>query len=124
MAGYRFIVRGNQMAARDTAYAALQNQGFALTQTSDWEAWAERGSKGASIALGALAGKKNRHVVLGVACAVDEQNNLVITLTEGTSGWSGGLIGKGQADSVYIDVYQAIASAFQAAGVLVAGTPL
>ena len=64
MAGYRFIVSGDPVKARDTIYSALVTQGFTLQQIDDWSANAERGSAGASIALGALAGKKGRQVKL------------------------------------------------------------
>jgi hypothetical protein len=99
--------------ARDTVYTTLQNNGFAVTQTDQWSARAERGSKGASIMLGAFAGKKGRHLILDIACATDEQNNLAVTITQGTSGISGGLIGKSQADSAYSDVYQTLHDTFQ-----------
>ena len=121
MAGHGFVVSGDQAVARETVYSALQNQGFTVTPTGDWSAHAERGSKGASIALGALAGKSGRHVVLDITCESDAQGNLVITLTQGTSGISGGIIGKGQADSLYADIYAVIGTAFQSAGVFVAG---
>ena len=120
MAGYRFHVSGDPVRALQTVYASLQAQGFSVAATSDWSGHAERGSQAASVALGALAGSKGRHVILDVACAQDPQGTVGITLTQGTSGWSGGLIGKGQADGAYRDVYQAVGSAYQSAGVLVA----
>lgn len=124
MAGHRYVVSGDPAIARDTVYTVLQGQGFTLTPTSEWTARAERGSQSASIALGAFSGKSMRHVKLEITCQGDPQNNLVVTLVQGTSGWSGGLIGKSQADSVYSDVYNVVGSAFQNAGVLVSGGAL
>jgi len=120
MAGRRFVVSGDPIVARNTIYSVLQGQGFTISPTSDWSARAERGSQGASIAFGAFAGKAGRHVILNITCAGDGQGNLAVTLEQGTSGWSGGLIGKGQADSLYSDVYTVVESAFRGAGVLLA----
>ena len=120
MAGYRFIVSGDPVKARDTIYSALVTQGFTLQQIDDWSANAERGSAGASIALGALAGKKGRHVKLHVACQSSPEG-LAIVLTQGTSGASGGLIGMSQAENLYSDIYNAVGGAFQNAGVFVSG---
>ena len=106
--------------ARNTVYSVLQGQGFTVNQTSDWTAHAERGSQGASIAFGAFTGKAGRHVILDIACTGDGYGNLVVTLTQGASGMSGGLIGVGQANSLYADVYNAIEAAYRGAGVLLA----
>ncbi len=120
MKGHKFVVSGDPAIARNTVYSALENQGFTLTQIDDWSANAERGSSGASIMLGAFAGKKGRHVKLNVTCQTTSEG-VVITLTQGTSGFSGGLIGMGQASALYSDIYNAVGSAFQGAGVLISG---
>lgn len=62
MKGYKFVIGGDPAMARNTVYATLENQGFALTHIDDWSADAERGSSGASVIFGAFAGKKGRHV--------------------------------------------------------------
>ena len=123
MAGHRFVVSGNPTVARETIFVNLRNQGFEVVQTGEWTASAERGSRGSSLILGAFAGKSGRHVKLDVTCASDGQGNSIITLVQGTSGWSGGVIGKGQADELYSEVYQLVGTAFQYAGVLLSGGP-
>ena len=120
MSGHRFVVSGDAARARDTVYASLTSQGFTLTPTSDWSANAERGSAGASIAFGALAGKKGRHVKLSVSCQ-SAQEGIAITLEEGTIGISGGLIGMSQANTIYSEIYNMVGSAFQNAGILISG---
>ena len=120
MAGHRFIVTGDPVAARNTVYSVLTSQGFTLKQIDDWSANAERGSSGASIALGAFAGKSGRHIKLGVKCQ-SSPDGFVITLSQGTSGISGGVIGMSQADALYSDIYNAVGAAFQNAGVLITG---
>jgi len=120
MKGHRYVVSGDPVMARDTVYATLTNQGFTLTQIDEWSADAERGSSGASIALGALAGKKGRHVKLHVTCQSGPEG-IIVTLMQGTSGASGGLIGMKQASTIYSDIYNTVGAAFQNAGVLISG---
>jgi len=120
MKGHRYVVSGDPTIARNTVYGALANQGFTLTPIDDWSADAERGSQGASVALGAFAGKKGRHVKLRVVCQSVPEGTIV-TLTQGTSGVSGGLIGMGQASGIYTEIYNAVGAAFHNAGVLVSG---
>lgn len=120
MKGHKFVVSGEPAIARNTVYSALENQGFTLSHIDDWSADAERGSSGASIMLGAFAGKKGRHVKLRVTCQPSPEG-VVITLVQGTSGVSGGLIGMDQAATLYSNIYNAIGSIFQGAGVLISG---
>jgi len=118
MRGHMYVVGGDPSMARNTVYTSLANQGFTLTPIDDWNAEAERGSKGASIAFGALAGKQGRHVKIRVACQTVPEG-IMVTLTQGTSGASGGLIGMNQASAIYTDIYNAVGAAFQNAGVLI-----
>jgi len=120
MKGHKFIVSGDPVIARDTVYASLETQGFTLTKIDDWSAAAERGSAGASIVLGAFAGKKGRHVKLNVSCQSLPEGT-VIMLTQGTSGISGGVIGMSQASKIYSEIYNIVGVTFQNAGVLVSG---
>ncbi|MDR2197715.1 MAG: hypothetical protein LBO07_07140 [Coriobacteriales bacterium] len=120
MAGYGFTVSGDAAAARDTVYQVLQGQGFTVAPKDEWSAFAERGGQGVSVVLGAFAGKKGRHVKLDISCAGNGQGNTSIQLVQGTSGISGGLIGKSQADSIYNEMYGLIAQAFQSSGILLA----
>lgn len=115
---------GDPVIARNTVYAHLEQLGFSVTRRDEWSAFAERGSAGKSIWLGAMAGEKGRHVMVEVQCASDHQGNLVISLQQGTSGWSGGIIGKNQADNIYQDVYSSIGGTLSSVGVLVSSQPL
>ena len=121
MKGHQFIVSGDALMARDTVYTTLTNQGFTLNPIDDWNADAERGSAGASIAFGAFTGKKGRHVKVHIACQ-STPTGLSITLTQGTSGASGGLIGVKQAEGIYSDIYNTVGAAFQNAGILISGS--
>ncbi|MDL2237058.1 hypothetical protein LJC56_04410 [Christensenellaceae bacterium OttesenSCG-928-K19] len=70
--------------------------------------------------LGAFAGKKGRHVKLRVTCQTSPEG-VVITLVQGTSGISGGIIGMDQASTLYADIYNTVGLTFQQAGVLISG---
>jgi len=120
MKGHWFLVSGDPATARDTVFATLAQQGFSITPIDDWSAHAERGSQGASIVLGAFAGKKGRHVKIHISCQSTPEG-FAITLTQGTSGISGGLIGMSQADTVYSGIYNSVGTAFYNAGVLISG---
>lgn len=106
--------------ARDIVYEIIKNQDFKLTQIDDWSAEAERGSSGASIVLGAFAGKKGRRVKLVIEC-LSTAEGVTITLTQCTSGYSGGIIGKRQADSIYSGIYEAVGEDLRKAGVFTSG---
>jgi len=121
MKGYRFSISGDHAAARDIVYKVLTDQEFVLTRVDEWTADAERGSSGKSIILGAFAGKKGRRVKLHISCQPGSEG-FVIMLTQGTSGFSGGLIGVSQANKIYNGVYEAISAAFQSAGIVSSGS--
>ena len=120
MKGYSFSTSGDPAAARDIVYRVLGEQEFTVAQTGEWSADAERGSSGKSVILGAFAGKKGRHVKLQINCQ-PEAEGCVITLTQGTSGFSGGLIGVSQANKIYNGVYESITAALQGEGILTSG---
>ncbi|GAA2240554.1 hypothetical protein GCM10010401_11490 [Rarobacter faecitabidus] len=48
--------------ARDLAHDALWNEGWTVTKVDHWTADAERGSVGATVILGPLAGDRQQHV--------------------------------------------------------------
>lgn len=121
MKGYRFIVSGDPVTARETVYSVLANQGYTITRNDEWSGFAERGSASASILLGALAGKSGRHVKVNIFCQ-STHDGTCITLSQGTSGMSGGVIGMSQAQKVYSDIYNTVGAAFQNAGVLISGS--
>jgi len=112
------------MVARDTVYSILGNLGFAVTQQDSWSARAERGSKGASIVLGAFAGKSGRHVILDVTFVTTPEGYLEATFTEQTSGMSGGLIGMNQAKKIYAEIYDSVGMTLQNSGMLISNTGL
>ena len=120
MKGYSFSTSGDPAAARDIIYRVLGDQEFTVARTGEWSADAERGSSGKSIVLGAFAGKKGRHVKLYITCQPGAEGS-VITLTQGTSGFSGGLIGVSQANKIYGGVYDAITVALRGEGILTSG---
>ena len=124
MAGYSFIVSGDQVLARDTVYSVLGAQGFTVTQLDAWSARAERGSQVASLVMGAFAGKKGRHLKLMVTCGADQSGNLIINLQQETSGASGGLIGTKQASEAYTEVYEVLRNTYSSAGVLLVSNPI
>jgi len=121
MAGYKFVVSGDLEAAKGVIAETLQTQGFTMQPTGDWSVRAERGSQGASVVLGAFAGKSGRHLILDIGYASGDDGNFVIALTQSTSGMSGGLIGMSQAKKAYNEIYVLLASAFQSAGTYVVG---
>jgi len=114
-----YTVSGDALSARNAVYDQLFHQNFKITETGPWTADAERGSGAASFWLGAAAGKGLRHCKILVSCASNADGYLEVTLKPADSGWSGGLIGKSQADSIYTEVYNAVTAALQSAGVLV-----
>ncbi|MCL2529184.1 MAG: hypothetical protein FWE41_02490 [Coriobacteriia bacterium] len=122
MAGHKFIVGGEPAVARDTIYTILGNQGFTVNQTGEWSARAERGSKAASLVLGALAGKKGRHVIIDLELVTTPEGNLDATFTQKTSGASGGLLGASQAIKIYQEIYDSVGEALQSDGILISNT--
>jgi hypothetical protein len=123
MKGHCFTAGGDPAAARDIVYRVLTEQEFTVAQPTEWTAFAERGSSGKSILLGGFAGKKGRHVKLEITCQPGSAGS-TITLLQGTSGASGGLLGVSQANKIYAGVYDAIAAAFQNAGISISGESL
>ena len=119
-AGMQFVVSGNGMAARDLVLGVFQQHQWRVALQSDWVATAEHGSKAASVWGGAFAGKGGRHVVLNISVTTDPQGNTMVSLIEGTSGFSGGAIGVTQAKAVYQEMYDSIGMALSNAGIFVA----
>ena len=118
----QFIVSGNSMAARDFVLGVFQQHQWRVTLKNDWEATAEHGNKAASFWGGAWAGKDGRHVVLNMKVSMDPHGNTAITLNEGTSGFSGGVIGVAQANDVYQTMFNNIGMALTGAGLYLASS--
>ncbi|MDR1778634.1 MAG: hypothetical protein LBR14_02605 [Clostridiales Family XIII bacterium] len=121
MIGQYYVAQGGAVQVRDLVYGALQQAGFSVAATGEWSATAERGSQGKSVMLGALAGKKGRHVIIGITFSTDAQGNTVVQLTEGATGISGGVIGIHQAETIYRETYNHIGQTLQAQGLLLTG---
>lgn len=121
MAGFKLALSGDYATIQKTVAEALQAQGFQTEVTGEWTARAERGSKGGSIVFGAFTGKSGRHIIIDIAFSTEGDGNVAVTLTEGTSGMSGGLIGMKQAKDSYREVYDTLSNTFKAAGVYVSG---
>jgi len=116
-----FFVTGDPAAARDTVEAALFEQQFHLNWQDDWNATAERGSKGANFLLGGLV--KYLRLGLHIMSAGDDQ--VVVRLEAESSGtyvgqsaWLGESIGNHQMNDELVTLRSVIESAFTSAGTL------
>ena len=119
-AGMQFVVSGDLVGARDFVLGVFQQHQWRVSLKGDWEAKAEHGSKGGSFWGGAFVGKKGRYVQLTITVSSDPQGNAVVNLIEGSSGFSGGVIGITQAKEVYQSMYDAVGLALTNAGKFVA----
>ena len=77
-----FFVTGDPVAARTTVEAALFEQQFQLTWRDDWNATAERGSKGANFLLGGLV----KYLKLGMHIMSTGDDEVVVHLEADSSG--------------------------------------
>lgn len=113
-----FEVAGDHAAAFQYALDDLQHQGFIITSRPQYfEAQVERGSKQATIWLGAIVGKK-QHLRMDVR-AYANGPNLVISVTPSTTGVAAGVIGVGRARRFYGEVTAHLGNALYATGKLV-----
>ncbi|MDR3106866.1 MAG: hypothetical protein LBU05_01510 [Bifidobacteriaceae bacterium] len=113
-----FFVAGDPAKAGATVSGLLSQRGFSLRFDNPHNAVAERGSKGATIALGALAGPASQHLRIRISFAIDPQGNAAITLASDTTGMAAGLIGANRAKKAYAELFAAVRAAFWQAGVL------
>jgi hypothetical protein len=113
-----FFVSGDPERARSTIHDLLTQLGFAIQYADPFNAVAERGSKGATIAVGAFAGKANQHLRVKVNLAEDPNGNTAITLRSDTTGMAAGLIGVSRANKAYNELFTTVRGTFQQAGVL------
>jgi hypothetical protein len=118
-ASYDYFISGDHAAARTLIQNTLTQQGFAVEQTENGGFVAKRGSMGATVWLGALAGK-NFHVSFSVHFFVDERGQLVARLNRnmGAGVLKGGAIGASKTDTAFVDTANALAGALTNAGVL------
>ena len=113
-----FEVAGDQAAAFQYALDNLQHQGFTITSRPQYfKAQVERGSKQATIWLGAFVGKK-QHLRMAVM-AYANGPNLVISVTPTSTGAAAGVIGMGRARRFYGEVTAHLGNALYATGKLV-----
>jgi len=116
-----FVVTGDPVAARTTTEAALFEQQFHITWLDDWNATAERGSKGANFLLGGLV----KYLKLAVHIMSIEDNQIVVRLEAessgnyvGSSAWVGESIGKHHMNDELVTLRSALEAAFTSAGTL------
>ena len=116
-----FFVTGDPVAARTTVESALFEQQFQLTWQDDWNASAERGSKGANFLLGGMV----KYLKLGMHIMSIADDQTVVRLEAESSGnyvgqsaWVGESIGKHQMNDELITLRSANESAFTSAGIL------
>jgi hypothetical protein len=112
-----FFVSGDQGAARTTVDNLLAQMGFTLKYHDLYSGVAERGSKGATIALGALSGK-SQHMRVQLSFATDPHGNTAVTLRSDTTGAAAGLIGVSRAKAAYAELFGTVRATFINAGVL------
>jgi len=116
-----FFVTGDPGTARTTVESALFAQQFQLTWQDDWNATAERGSKGANFLLGGLV----KYLKLGMHIMSIGGDQIVVRLQAESSGnyvgqsaWVGESIGKHQMNDELVTLRSVLESAFSGAGIL------
>lgn len=116
---FDYFISGDHAAARAIVANTLTAQGFALEPSETGDLAAKRGSLGATVWLGALAGK-NFHVSFTVEFFVDQQGQLIARLNRnlGAGVLKGGAIGASKTDGAFVDTANALAEALSGAGVL------
>lgn len=118
-ATHDFFALGDHEQARALVIGALQAQGFTVSSTPTHGLLAKRGSTGATIWLGALAGN-NFQVTFMVDLMVDPEGRLVVRLNRNMAGGAlkGGAFGAAKTDTAFQETANAIAAALHSAGVL------
>ena len=116
-----FFVMGDPSTARTTVESALFEQQFQLTWQDDWNATAERGSKGANFLLGGLV----KYLKLGMHIMSIADDQTVVRLEAESSGnyvgqsaWVGESIGKHQMNDELVILRSVLESTFTSAGIL------
>ncbi|MDR1393400.1 MAG: hypothetical protein LBJ62_05475 [Bifidobacteriaceae bacterium] len=112
-----FFVSGDPAVAKATVNHLLTQRGFTLRYSDPATGLAERGSKGATIAVGAFSGK-SQHLRVRLSFRPDPYGNTAVSLASDTTGIAAGLIGVGRANEAYSELFGAIRATFAMAGVL------
>jgi hypothetical protein len=124
MAGtYDIFLTGQQQTGKDLIAQSLSSQGFAIESTPNGGYLARRGSRAATIWLGAMAGK-NFQVTFIVEFFSAADGNLVARLSRNLAAGAlkGGAIGVGKTNNAFIDTANALVAAAQAAGIFLNST--
>jgi hypothetical protein len=103
MAGVRFYVQSDYPTARAAVDEVLSEAGFKMNYVDNFNVEAERGSKGKTLLLGAMAGKKGQHMKLGVNYG-EEQGVQVVTFMQTNTGAAGGVIGYARLADIFNDL--------------------
>ena len=122
MASHDFIINGDHTAARATIAAALQAEGYALNALPNGTTIvAARGSKAATLWIGALAGK-NFHVSFAVDYAQDAEGRLIARLKRDMTAGAlkGGAIGAAKTKTAFEETANALQAALASSGTLAA----
>ena len=119
MTALTVFVSGDPGRARATIDQIFSLRGFAVQYQDPFNGLAERGSKGATIAFGALAGGDSQHLRVRFSFAADPYGNTAITLASDTTGAAAGLIGVNRANKAYAELFGIVRTAFLNACVLV-----
>jgi hypothetical protein len=109
------VVTGDPSRARATVAQEMAARGFRLTWADEWTAVAERGSKGANVALGALA----QYFKVGLRVMSAGTGNSIVRLETLSSGWMGGAIGAHRTTTNFDRLRDDLWRTFYDAGVLV-----
>jgi hypothetical protein len=88
-------------AARDAALHAFAAHDFTVSPTSEYAAVVERGSKSATVWLGALAGKGKQHVRYEVSVFASPEGGSIVRMVSTTSGVAAGIVGMSRERKLY-----------------------
>ena len=104
-------------AAKDLVVRVLGEQGFTTETNPNGGLTAKRGSAGATLLLGGLAGK-NLQMTFFVQYFDGSDGSLDVRLSRNTAAGAlkGGAIGASRTNNAFIDVVNAVAAAAQTAG--------
>jgi len=118
-ASYDYFITGDHTAARDLIADSLTEQGFTVEAAETGNFVIKRGSMGATVWLGAMAGK-NFHVSFTVEFFVDPEGRLVARLNRNMANGvlKGGALGASKTDTAFVDTANTLAAALSDAGVL------
>jgi len=118
-ASYDYFITGDHASARGLIERSLEQHGFTVGATETGDFAVTRGSMGATVWLGGLAGKKF-HLSFSVEFFVDQEGRLVARLNRNMTGGvlKGGAIGASKTDSAFVETANMLADALSGAGVL------